>query len=73
MKDKLITKTYMSQNKLRFFLNWKSMHNLSCTVKAQSMHDSDRACILFQPVKMFEDQIYINYSQKQLSNIGLEA
>ena len=37
------------------------------------MQDSDRACILFQPVKMFEDQIYINYSQKQLSNIGLEA
>ena len=33
-KGKLITKTYMSQNKLRFFLNWKSVHNLSCTVKA---------------------------------------
>ena len=33
-KGKLITKTYMSQNKLQFFLNWKSVHNLLCTVKA---------------------------------------
>ena len=43
MKGRLITKTYMSQNKLWFLLNWKSIHDLSNTVKAiacttQNMH-----------------------------------
>ena len=52
MKGKLMTKTYMSQNKLQFFfLNWKSVHDLSCTVKviACTTHAQFRLCMYFVP------------------------
>ena len=41
----------MSQNKLRFFLNWKSVHDLSCTVKeiACSTRALFRSCTHFVP------------------------
>ena len=34
VKGKLITKTYMSQNKLQFFSHWKGMQDFLHTVKA---------------------------------------
>ena len=57
VKCKLITKTYMIQNKLQsFFLNWKSLHDLLCTNKTiacTAVHNSYCACTLFQPVYVF--------------------
>ena len=49
MKSKLITKTYMSQNKLRFFFKLKERALLR-QLHAWPVHDSDRARILFQSV-----------------------
>ena len=41
----------MSQNKLQFFLNWKSVHNLFCTFKAIACttHAWFRSCTHFVP------------------------
>ena len=54
MKGKLITKTYMSQNKLRFFLTERACtayRALLTQLRARPVHDSDYECILSQPAK----------------------
>ena len=56
VKGKLITKTWMSQKKLRLFFNWKSVHDLSCTVKAIAC--TTRAW--FQSCTHFVPACYIN-------------
>ena len=50
VNGKLITKAYMSQNKLQFFLAYTTYRALLRQLRARTVYDSNRARILFQPV-----------------------